>query len=103
MCWACNPVCGRCKPPKQKVATCPSCGAVTFFSKGEVLFAESLPCPKCGEELFEMVAPDPILCQRSGMRCAWPCGQSDKPADSGFADCPYNTPVAKRAENDKVK
>lgn len=94
MCWACNPVCGRCKPPKQKVAKCPLCGAVTFFSKGEVLSAESLPCPKCSEELFEMVAPVPVLCQRSGMRCAWPCGQSDKPADSGFADCPYNTPVA---------
>lgn len=71
--------------------------------QGEVLFAESLPCPKCGEELFEMVAPDPILCQRSGKWCAWPCGQGDKPAGSGFADCPYNTPVAKRAENDKVK
>ena len=50
-----------------------------------------------------MVAPDPILCQRSGKWCAWPCGQGDKPAGSGFADCPYNTPVAKRAENDKVK
>ena len=57
MCWACNPVCGRCKPPKQKVATCPSCGAVAFFSKGEILSAESLPCPKCGEELLGMVEP----------------------------------------------
>lgn len=94
MCWACNPVCGRCKPPKQKAATCPSCGAVAFFSKGEVLFAESLPCPKCGEELLGMVAVAPVLCQRSGKWCAWPCGQGDKPADSGFADCPYNTPIA---------
>lgn len=94
MCWACNPVCGRCKPPKQKVATCPACGAVTFFSKGEVLSAGSLPCPKCGEELLGMVAVAPVLCQRSGKWCAWPCGQGDKPADSGFADCPYNTPVA---------
>lgn len=93
MCWACNPVCGRCKPPKQKVATCPACGAVAFFSKGEVLSAESLPCPKCGEELLGMVAVAPVLCQRSGKWCAWPCGQGDKPADSGFADCPYNTPI----------
>lgn len=94
MCWACNPVCGRCKPPKQKVATCPSCGVVTFFSKGEVLSAESLLCPKCGEELLGMVAVASVLCQRSGKWCAWPCGQGDKPADSGFADCPYNTPIA---------
>lgn len=100
MCWACNPVCGRCKPPKQKVATCPSCGAAAFFSKGEILSAESLPCPKCGEELLGMVAVAPVLCQRSGKWCAWPCGQSEKPTDSSPMECPYNTPVAKPGEHD---
>lgn len=103
MCWACNPVCGRCKPPKQKVATCPSCGAVTFFSKGEILSAESLPCPKCGKELLGMVAVTPVLCERSGKWCAWPCGQSGKPTDSGPVGCPYNTPVAKPGEHDQLE
>ena len=94
MCWACNPVCGRCKPPKQKVATCPSCGAIAFFSKDEILSASSLPCPKCGKDLLSEVAVEPVRCHRSGKWCAWPCGQSEKTPESGYAECPYNTPVA---------
>lgn len=103
MCWACNPVCGRCKPPKQKVATCPACGAVAFFSKGEILSAGSLPCPKCGEELLGMVAVAPVSCQRSRRWCAWPCGQCDKPVVSGAVECPYNTPVPKSGEGNQLE
>lgn len=95
MCWACNPVCGRCKPPKQKVATCPSCGTVAFFSKGDILSADNLPCQKCGKDLLDEVAVEPVLCCRSGNWCAWPCGQSGKRPDSGFVECPYNTPLIK--------
>lgn len=94
MCWACNPVCGRCKPPKQKVATCPECGRMTFFSREEVRGEVPCVCPKCGTNLDELLRVEPVECKASGLMCAWPCGQRDVvPADGKLVECAYRTPV----------
>jgi len=29
--WVCDPLCGRCRPPRQKALHCPECGAYNVF------------------------------------------------------------------------
>ena len=94
MCWACNPVCGRCKPPKQKAVTCPVCKQITFFSREQALDGTSHACPRCGADVTAQLRVQPVACKNSGKTCAWPCGQHDTVPEGGPIDCPYNTPVA---------
>lgn len=53
MCWICNPVCGRCKPPIQ-VIQCPACSSPSFVSM--------IKCRKCGAVLPEQVEGAADLC-----------------------------------------
>ena len=99
MCWACNPLCGRCKPPKRRQATCPACDASVLFSKEDFLGAGHVACPTCGADIDLTRFLAPVNCQHSGLACAWPCKRSVE-EDAGSEEdeaqfCPYHTPVRK--------
>lgn len=88
MCWACNPFCGRCKPPKMRVVVCPACSKEKAFRKDELLKPGGTACAGCGEP----ITIEAVLCARSGLMCAWPCKRCDEPTAEGPVECPYNTP-----------
>ena len=91
MCWACNPLCGRCKPPQKRAVLCPSCKKMTFFSKSECLDAQRRLCPGCGEDLTEFVHVEPVFCVKCGLSCAYPCKSYGNPAtEDGFV-CAYRS------------
>lgn len=90
MCWACNPFCGRCKPPKMRMVACPACRKEKAYRKHELLAPGGAACASCGER----IAVSPVLCKRSGLACAWPCKQHDEAMENAPVECPYNTPPA---------
>ena len=94
MCWSCNPLCCRCKPPKRKAVTCPSCGRISLLGPDECLGEKSPACKTCGADLAECAEIKPVSCLHSGLECAWPCGKAKSaPKDGKPMRCPTNTPV----------
>lgn len=91
MCWACNPLCGKCKPPKKRMARCPECGTPFFYSLEDSLSSTPLPCPSCSADLSDAIAIKPIDCQRCAEQCAWPCANGNIPLADGIASCAYRT------------
>lgn len=83
MCWGCNPLCGGCKPPREKAVECPSCGRMnilTLQAKGE---PKSVVCEDCSHDLTVYSIPKAKECIRfGGVVCANPCGLADKVLDA---------------------
>ena len=52
---ACNPYCGICKPPREALLECASCGGINDPELGE--FGN---CKECGSELSPRILPEPI-------------------------------------------
>lgn len=84
----CNPYCGRCKPPKEPLRVCPTCGA---YDDSE--HSEHGTCKECGGILPPRVLPQPLLCKRINQMCARPCKQGEKPPRTPVASCRYHTPL----------
>lgn len=92
-CWACNPYCGNCKPPKERPRQCPSCQKYCFNP-------EAKDCPRCGAELPLRVPPPVVKCHYSGLICANPCNKHkiDVSAKWHYMPCKHNTPPQKEKE-----
>lgn len=74
MCWGCNPLCGGCRPPRQRSVQCPSCGwfnVCDIQCKGE---PHAVACEQCGADLTADTVSRAILCARFNVECANPCG-----------------------------
>ncbi len=104
MCWACNPLCGRCKPPKRRRATCFACDASVLFGKEDFLGVGHVACPTCGADIDLTRFLAPVNCRHSGLVCAWPCKRSAE-ENAGVGEdeaqsCPYHTPVRKDGKDD---
>lgn len=94
MCWSCNPMCGSCRPPRQKAVKCTECATYNVFDIE--IRSPRIPrlCKKCGTDLTESATPVPVECKRSGRVCANPCRKYDKPAANGeLVDCKNTTVV----------
>ena len=91
MCWACNPMCGRCKPPRKRGVLCPECGKMGFFSKEECLDGAVHTCPSCGADLTAQVHVEPVFCVRVEGLCAYPCKSNEMPASTEGFECKYRT------------
>ena len=104
MCWACNPLCGRCKPPKRRQATCFACDTSVLFSKEDFLGAGHVACPTCGADIDLTRFLAPANCRHSGLACAWPCkrsaGEDAGAKEDEAQSCPYHTPVCKGGKDD---
>lgn len=94
MCWACNPICGRCKPPAQRAATCTECGNLCCYSKSEVLSGNKLFCPVCDNDMTLIAHIEPGFCNACGQMCAWPCGKADAAGAPENMELGCLTPVA---------
>lgn len=88
MCWGCNPLCGGCRPPRQKAVTCSSCGWLNVLdiqAKGEPKF---VGCERCGTDLTHEAVSVAAYCERFEVMCANLCGLSRKPlAAEGRGEC----------------
>ena len=74
MCWGCNPLCGGCRPPRQKAVQCPACGwynVVDVQCKGR---PREVGCVRCPHDLTEQSVSQAAMCERFGVACANPCG-----------------------------
>lgn len=92
-CWICNPLCGRCQPAPKKSGKCPACNTVTIFDKLDIIAGKKLACKKCGHDMSELVRPEVVRCQYSGLLCAYPCGKAVKShSQFGYQACERNTP-----------
>lgn len=86
-CWACNPYCGNCKPPKERPLKCLVCGTYNFD------FEVRKECKKCGAVLPERIKPPTVMCLRSGLICCNPCNRYKiKLRDGKTVPCHQNTP-----------
>lgn len=95
-CWICNPMCGKCQPAPKKSGTCPDCGTCTIFDRVDIVNGVDLHCKKCGKDMNDLVRPQPVRCNYSGLICAYPCGKSSSPRhDHGNQPCKRNTPPSK--------
>lgn len=84
MCWACNPYCGGCKPPKERPRQCTECGAYNFD-------VNARKCRKCGAILPERIKPTPIFCLQTQTMCPNPCGKGKiMPRDGQKISCKWN-------------
>ena len=91
MCWACNPLCGRCKPPQKRAVVCQSCGKTSLFSIDETVDGRAHICPCCGADVSNLVHVEPVVCAKVGGWCAYPCGSRDDPAPVEDFKCKYRT------------
>lgn len=87
-CHACNPYCGKCRPPKERPMICTECEKLNFVD--EILDDK---CKYCGNTLPLRVKPKVLFCGNSGLLCANPCGKA-KAANTSkhYVACPLNTP-----------
>ena len=98
MCWFCNPLCGRCIPPKIKIVACSSCGESVAILKDEWVGGKRI-CKQCGSPIPANAIPA-VHCKTTRLRCAWPCGKATvkdgrRSPDKTLigAKCPHNTSV----------
>jgi len=86
MCWSCNPYCGKCKPPKEKLKKCPQCKHYNF--------PELKNCKKCGAILPESAPRPTVMCIYIDKLCANPCGKYKEPPKNGITEqtCKWHTP-----------
>lgn len=89
-CWICNPMCGKCQPAPIKSTTCKECGTLNLFERPEILAGGKLVCKKCGTDLTDEIRPKPVICNYSGLVCAYPCGNSTVPKHDNIK-CERNT------------
>jgi len=85
----CNPYCGACKPPKEALLICPSCGEGNDPGSGE--FGN---CKACGAKLPPRQIPKPIMCLKINQMCANPCGLGSKAPRVVVKACVHHTPLA---------
>ena len=119
MCYAssCQPLCGKCKPPRLKAAHCPECGQENYIGREEFLILTELPhrenliekklmerggvewpvCTGCGTDLEDAfrAAVVPLACTRSAITCGWPCGLHVEPRQKTGNPCPNMVPLGK--------
>lgn len=92
-CWICNPMCGKCQPATLKSGKCPQCSESAVFEREKIQSKEPLLCKRCGFDLSDLVRPQVVRCNYSGLLCAYPCGKSRSPRhDYGDLPCKRNTP-----------
>ena len=92
-CWVCNPLCGKCQPAPKKSGRCPECGMCTIFDCEVIKSGAELHCKKCGADLTELVRPETVKCNFSGLWCAYPCGKgTSSHPENGYQICRRNTP-----------
>ncbi len=89
-CWICNPFCGKCQPAPFKSYTCQDCNSVNIVEKKKILEPGSIYCKGCGNDITAHVRPKPVLCNYSGLICAYPCGRSTVP-NKDSQHCERNT------------
>lgn len=83
MCWGCNPLCGGCRPPRQKAVKCPVCGwynVLEVQDRGEPC---EVGCERCGFDLTGHATSHTCLCARFAVLCANPCGLAHKVDSKG--------------------
>ena len=93
MCWICNPFCGNCHPPTKRTVVCPECGASLVFGKSDFFDGAEHHCGECLADITQVVRIEPVECKRSGLVCAYPCGQATRGSSDGLKGCLRNTPV----------
>lgn len=116
MCYACNPMCGRCKPKRAVSVTCPRCGAPASLKREEYLLLFDLPheknilerrmeanggverpvCEVCGADLVPAfrAAVEPAECGPAQIVCGYPCGRAAEAFDPQAAPCPFRVPLS---------
>lgn len=93
MCWACNPYCGRCRPPKRRSVECPNCGELLTFDKQQSLDGDVHVCYACDADVTALAHVQPLFCKKDGNWCAYPCGSHDTASDEADFACKHRTPV----------
>lgn len=92
-CQHCKPYCDICKPSVVKPYACPRCEHRGLFFKAQIMGDDFLLCEKCGEDLTENFKPEVVLCNFSGLLCAYPCQRSGHSTPKmGYRKCGDNTP-----------
>lgn len=97
LCWSCNPLCGKCTPPRMVGITCPECGAIAVFDYQMTSQPEPRNCKSCGHDLTWMTVPRAAFCGRYQIECGNPCAQAKQdPAEEGeLGTCPSRSvPIA---------
>ncbi|MCI9627706.1 MAG: hypothetical protein HFJ64_00495 [Eggerthellaceae bacterium] len=71
---------------------CPTCGALSFYDRSDMLTDEPVTCRKCGFEVTSLIHVNPAYCDKMGDWCGFPCERSADSFLEGF-ECPYITPI----------
>lgn len=98
LCWSCNPLCGKCTPPRMVGVTCPECGTIAVFNYQLTADPDRQSCAKCGCDLTWMTVPKPAYCKRFQIECGNPCAQARQDVAEGIdaGVCPSRTePIAR--------
>jgi len=91
--WVCDPLCGRCKPPRQKALHCPGCGAYNVFDIRIQVAPPARHCTGCGLDVTGLATPQTVECTYSGLLCANPCGRHARETEGErHRTCERNTP-----------
>lgn len=85
----CSPYCGRCKPPKESLMTCPNCQNVI---DPEIEYNDGI-CAKCGAQLPPRQVWEPIFCLKIKEWCARPCGMGKIEPKFYVKTCVHHTPL----------